>query len=294
MSRVAPWHQANWDWRAACNFIGGGAGAGVLLFAAIAAAQGAPFRASGLLGLVLVGAGLSFVWLEIGRPFRALNVFLHPHTSWMTREAMVASFLFGAGFAALLLGSVGVFWVAAALGVVFLYCQGRMLFASKGIPAWRQPAIVALIMITGLTEGAGFLAALLPWVAPELPLRWPLASLFLMLVARTVVWRSYLNQLAAAGAPAKTLAVYARFDKPFIFIGNALPALLAVTVLLAGGGAFTSVLAGILAVAGGWALKFTVVARAAYNQGFALPIHPVRGQGGRLPGTKPGWTPPAG
>ncbi|TAK67614.1 MAG: phenylacetyl-CoA:acceptor oxidoreductase [Betaproteobacteria bacterium] len=294
MNRVAPRHQANWDWRAACNFIGGGSGAGVLLFAAIAAAQGAPFRASGLLGLVLVGAGLSFVWLEIGRPFRALNVFLHPHTSWMTREAMVASLLFGAGFAALLLGSVGVFWLAAALGMVFLYCQGRMLFASKGIPAWRQPTIVALIMITGLTEGAGVLAAVLPWVAPELPLRWSLASLFLMLVARTVVWRSYLNQLAAAGAPAKSLAVYAGFDKPFIFIGNALPALLAVTVLLAGAGAFTSVLAGILAVAGGWALKFTVVARAAYNQGFALPLHPVRGRGGRLPGIKPGWTPPAG
>lgn len=291
---VAPWHQTNWDWRAACNFIGGGSGTGLLLFAAIAAAQGAPFRASGLLGLVLVGAGLSFVWLEIGRPFRALKVFLHPHTSWMTREAMVAPFLFAAGFAALLLGSVAVFWIAAVLGMLFLYCQGRILFASKGIPAWRQPTIVPIIMITGLTEGAGFLAAVLPSAAPELPLRWPLASLFLLLVARTVAWRSYLNQLAAGGAPVKTLAVYARFDKPFIFVGNALPALLAVAVLFAGGGVLTSLLAGFLAVAGGWALKFTVVARAAYNQGFALPIPPVRGQGGREPGAKPGWTPPAG
>jgi phenylacetyl-CoA:acceptor oxidoreductase subunit 2 len=49
-------------------------------------------------------------------------------------------------------------------------------------------------------------------------------------------------------------------------------------------------LAGLVAVAAGWWLKFTIVARAAYNQGYALPVLPVRGQGEVKPGIKPGWT----
>jgi phenylacetyl-CoA:acceptor oxidoreductase subunit 2 len=32
-------------------------------------------------------------------------------------------------------------WLAL-LGVLFLYCQGRILQAAKGIPAWREPKIV--------------------------------------------------------------------------------------------------------------------------------------------------------
>jgi len=292
MSRVAPWHQANWDYRAAGNFIGGGSGTGLLLFASVAATQGAPFWVTGLMALALVAGGLGFVSLEIGRPLRSLNVFLHPRTSWMTREAIVAPLLLGTGLAAILLGSMAMLWVAALLGMLFLYCQGRILFASKGIPAWRQTGVVALIMVTGLTEGAGMLAAVLPWIAPETPLRWLLGSLFLLLLARTVVWRSYFNRLSASGAPGKTLAVFARFDKLFLMVGNGLPALLAVT-LFAGGGAITSLLAGILAVAGGWALKFTLIARAAHNQGFALLKSPVRGKGQPGSGAKPGWTLPA-
>ena len=48
--------------------------------------------------------------------------------------------------------------------------------------------------------------------------------------------------------------------------------------------------AGLAALLAGWWLKFTIVARAAYNQGYALPVLPVRGQGEVKPGIKPGWT----
>ncbi len=34
MDRIAPWLQTNWDRRAAGNFIGGGTGAGLAIFAA--------------------------------------------------------------------------------------------------------------------------------------------------------------------------------------------------------------------------------------------------------------------
>src|SRR5260370_11301550 len=48
-------------------------------------------------------------------------------------------------------------------------------------------------------------------------------------------------------------------------------------------------LAGIRVVATGWALKFIMIPRAAYNQGFALNHTPVRGSGLPGPVVKPGW-----
>jgi phenylacetyl-CoA:acceptor oxidoreductase subunit 2 len=47
--------------------------------------------------------------------------------------------------------------------------------------------------------------------------------------------------------------------------------------------------AGIIAAVSGWWLKFTIVTRAAFNQGFALPTTPVRGAGSTHPGARPGW-----
>jgi phenylacetyl-CoA:acceptor oxidoreductase subunit 2 len=49
-------------------------------------------------------------------------------------------------------------------------------------------------------------------------------------------------------------------------------------------------LAGASVATAGWVLKFILVARAAYNQGFALTHTPVRGVG--VPGgaVKPGWS----
>ena len=38
-----------------------------------------------------------------------------------------------------------------------------------------------------------------------------------------------------------------------------------------------ALLAGLAAIASGWWLKFALVTRAAFNQGFALPRLPVRG-----------------
>ena len=37
---VEPWHQKHWDWKAAGNFMCGGAGAGLFAFAAIAGLDG--------------------------------------------------------------------------------------------------------------------------------------------------------------------------------------------------------------------------------------------------------------
>ncbi|MEO8719241.1 MAG: hypothetical protein ABI423_13580, partial [Burkholderiales bacterium] len=145
------WLQKHWDARAALNFMLGGAGAGLMIAAALSHAES---RALVLLALVLVATGLGAVWLEIGKKLRALNVFINPFTSWMTRESFVAVLLFSFGAAALVKPQPFL-PLAAATALVFAWCQGRILRASKGIPAWRAPQVVPLIVSTALAEGAG-------------------------------------------------------------------------------------------------------------------------------------------
>ena len=51
-------------------------------------------------------------------------------------------------------------------------------------------------------------------------------------------------------------------------------------------------LAGCSVFATGWAIKFILITRAAYNQGFALAHTPIRGFGVPGPAVKPGWSSP--
>ena len=53
-----PWQQAHWDWRAAGNFVCGGAGSGLLLFAALSGARGSAATLLVLGALALVALGL--------------------------------------------------------------------------------------------------------------------------------------------------------------------------------------------------------------------------------------------
>lgn len=288
---VKPWHQTNWDWRAALNFICGGTGTGLLVAAALFGGGAYPWLA--LAALAFVGFGLFWVWMEIGKPWRAINVFFHPHTSWMTRESIVAGPLFLAGLAAAWTGAAWLVAAAALLAAAFLFCQGRILLASKGIPAWRESAIVPLIVVTGLAEGMGLATAALA-ATGGLAGRAPIVALLVLLVLRELAWRRYRAALAVRGAPKAALSVLARASVPCTAGGNWVPALLLLAALPGHGAAAALVLvAGVAAAAFGWYGKFTIVARAAFNQGFALPVLPIRGAGERTPGAKPGWEKPA-
>ena len=116
-----PWQQTSWDWRAAGNFIGGGLGSGLIVITALSIAPGMHVSALLLTGMALMGLGLLCVWLEIGRPLRALHVFFNPRTSWMTREAFVAPLVFASAFG-MVLGWQALAPLAALAALAFAYC----------------------------------------------------------------------------------------------------------------------------------------------------------------------------
>ena len=286
-----PWQQTQWDWRAAGNFVFGGAGGGLIVFAALAGTQGTALTLMLLGGLALVGAGLLCVWLEIGRPLRALHVFFNPRTSWMTREAFVAALLMPVTAAAAF-GLTGLVWPAALLALAFVYCQARIVQGAKGIPAWREALTVPLLVLTGLAEGGGLWllaqAALAPQAlagptpqaaAPPLVL----AGVAAALLARALLWPVWRQRLERSTAPRARAAIDSAGR--WLQLGSWLPLVVVVTLaaspfsapfsaplaaaLLTAAGAFA-------AVAGAW-FKYTLITRAGFNQGFALVHLPVRG-----------------
>jgi phenylacetyl-CoA:acceptor oxidoreductase subunit 2 len=270
-----PWHQTNWDIRAALNFILGGTGAGLLLIVAISGVAGDTLRAEMVLGMGLIGAGLISVWFEIGRPLRAIHVGFNPFTSWMTRESFAAGAVFVLGLSAAWLASLAFAQAAALAALVFAYCQGRMLQGAKGIPAWRVPALAWLIFTTALAEGAGLFVVLATLF--DTPARSVLAYFSLALVARGLAWSIYRGSVAK-GAARPALAALDRAGKMLIQFGTIAPlALMLVGVLASDAARIALLLAGAGALATGWQFKFVLITRAAYNQGFALPHLPVRG-----------------
>ena len=284
VGRVAPWVQMHWDWRAAGNFIGGGTGTGLLI--AVVASGIVPAGGALLLGLGSVVAGLLCVWAEIGRPWRALNVLRHPATSWMSREALLAPLLIGCGLLAAASDLAAWRWATAVCAALYLYCQARMLQGAKGIPAWRQPRSVPLMLATGLAEGSGLLAV------------WSFAAgaggvrsgalVALTCLARAAAWLAYRRGVHRDGAPRAALTVLDELHRPLL-CADVLAVVIALGATLGGVGGWLAGLAGAAALANGWALKATLVLRAAYNQGFALAMAPERGVGGHGPAARPGW-----
>ena len=273
-----PWLQTSWDARAAANFIGGGIGSGLLVFAALSGASGLALTRLSVAGLVFVAIGLACVWAEIGRPLRAMNVFIHARRSWMTREALVAPLLFAAGAVAAVTQQPAFAWVTALFALAFVYCQARILRAAKGIPAWRDPRLTPFILATSLAEGAGLF-----WVCAwhhRAGTSTLLAVFGGLVIVRLVAWLAYRRSLGTAVAlPA--IAALDRAGTVLQWLGT-LPPLALVAFIATGYAGETATLplaavAGASAlVAGAWA-KATLVLRAAFNQGFALPHLPVRG-----------------
>lgn len=274
--------QDHWDTRAAVNFMFGGTGSCLLFAAALLA--GETFRhLAAFAGLGLIALGLLMVWLEIGRPWRAANVLLRPNHSWMTREAWIAIATFAVAGAWLLLGVAWLAPLVAGGGLAFLACQAMILRAAKGVPAWHEPALLGLIVSTGLVEGTAALLLILTATAP--PPGWLVGILAALLVVRAAAWLRYRGRLQAS-LPAGAQAALAATATPFLWIGHALPLLLLAAAWAAPvGSSAIAITAALAALGAGWFVKHRIVTRLAHLQGYALGVtrrgHPLGPAGQR-------------
>jgi phenylacetyl-CoA:acceptor oxidoreductase subunit 1 len=289
-------HQTFWDERAAMNFTMGGAFSGLAIAAFVAYLAGAaagdwPFVAMGWSGVVApylvagggMAVGLFFVFLEIGRRVRFLYVLRRPQSSWMTRETYaVAAF-----YPALL---VDLFWpgpvlhaIVAVGAAAFLYCQGRILHAGKGVPTWRVAAMPRMLVFSGLFEGAGLLFALTAILRPT-------TVTFAVVAAAVVVlapinawhWWSYMASARANGIGPLARRELAAITPWLHGVGHALPsgfAMVALALWPQPVALWFAAIGGVATFAGGALWKFTVITRAGHMQGFAVPKMPQRGSG---------------
>jgi phenylacetyl-CoA:acceptor oxidoreductase 26-kDa subunit len=268
-----PWQQTSWDARAAANYIGGGMGGGLIVIAALSGVTGGAYLAIVLAALGLVALGLFSVALELGRPRRAWRVLTNVRTSWMSREGWTAMALFPIALAAALgVGSLA--WLAAAVALFFIYCQARMLQAAKGIPAWREPLFLPLLVTSGLAEGAGVFVAATPFqgiatIAID-------ALLVALVLARFAIWLAYRRRVDRSTAY-EARAALGRVGTVLLYAGTIAPVVL---IGVAFAGTYASpipALAGLLAAFAGAFAKLVIVTRAGFTRGFAIARMPVRG-----------------
>jgi len=277
--------QTHWDFRAAMNFTMGGMSTGLVIMATVAHFF-AGLSTEALLYLnVAAGAGravgLFFVFLEIGRKKRFLRVLLRPQTSWMTRETYAVAVFYPALLADLIRPNPALHLVVALVALVFLYCQARILHAAKGIPAWRADLIPTMLIMTGLLEGVGLLGIASGLVSWRFEASMTFISFWgaLLALLNALIWQRYFAYAKRNGLPPLARAELERITPTLRLIGHLTP-----LILFAIATAFSEALlaiAGASAVAGGVMWKYTVIVRASYQQGFALPRMPRRGSGNR-------------
>ena len=133
------------------------------------------------------------------------------------------------------------------------------------------------MFVTGLTEGCGVYLLLGLWHKQVSAAAMMLAAL--LVLVRLVLWMLYRRNVDASLAPRARAALNVA-GRRLLMVGSILPVL-----VLALGAAFTSgatqmtlaAFAGACAAFAGAALKYTLITRASFNQGFALTKIPVRG-----------------
>lgn len=283
--------QTFWDFRAAMNFIAGGFGTGLAMAAyALYLIDGLSAPTLTYLyaaAAVIVATGLFFVFLKIGRKMRFARVILRPQSSWMTREVYFAGIFFPAVVADVIWPFEVLHLIAAAGAAGFLYCQARILFASKGIPAWRVALMPRMLIATALYEGTALLGlAMAAFPGAVAFTVWlPVVGIALGLV-NALMWRRYRRGAQRAGIGAAARREMARITPWLHGLGHALPVVLFLGAAFDGQPQVWLALAGVSVLAGGALWKFAVVVLAGHQQVYAVPRLPQRGSGTRAAPTR--------
>lgn len=277
--------QTFWDMRAAMNFIMGGMSAGLALVAWLA------YLAGGLTGAALtglnvaagagMGVGLFCVFLKIKQKQRFLYVLLRPQSSWMTRETYFVGLFYPALLADVLWPQPALHLLVALAAAGFLWTQAMILFAARGIPAWRAPLMPWMLAATGLLEGAGlFIIAGATFPGAVRAGEPVLAAGLVLALGNAILWHVFRAGAAARGIPPLARRSLEAITPALHLFGHALPAALFLSALLADNAhPLSAGLGGLAAVAGGIVWKRNVITRAGYQQGFAMPMAPQRGSG---------------
>ena len=291
--------QQFWDWKGATNFILGGMGSGLIVMTWIGLLLGnvnlnfVPWINAA--GAATMALGLLTLLFKIGRPFRILNALRRPQSSWMSREIYLAAVFFPAvgldflpwlfGFSILSPQALTVLHALIGLcSAGFLFAQARILFAAKGIPAWRAPLIPWMIIATGLFEGVGILAlaqAAFPGAFADPAYLITAGSM--LAAANFLLWQIYRKKAAAYGIGPLARKEFQSVSFLLVVAGHLIPwaLLFAMQAQPDLGNSLTFGVAGLGILFGGWLWKKTVLLNASYQQGFALPRMPQRGSGDR-------------
>lgn len=276
--------QTFWDMRAAMNFIMGGIGSGAVVMAYFLSFFLKNFEDWYLVNInigagVIMAIGLFFVWLKIGRKLRAPFAILRPQTSWMSREIYAVGVFYLAVFADFFQPSP-VFHGIAALGALgFLYCQGRILHAGKGIPTWRVAQMPMMLVATGLLEGTALLTLIFSKWGDQLPspVAVPVLGMLLVLV-NAYLWRRYIGNAKIWGIGPIDRRILGVITPKLHIIAHVLPFILFGT-LLVNAEVPIWVAAGFFTIAGGVLWKAVIITRACHQQNYALAKYPHRGSG---------------
>jgi phenylacetyl-CoA:acceptor oxidoreductase subunit 2 len=231
----------------------------------------------------IMAIGLFCVFLKIGRKLRFWRAVSRPQTSWMTRELYAVAVFYPLVLANLLRPSAILSLLGGALALVFLWCQAKILHRARGIPAWRVPLMPWMLLATGLLEGTGLLALLLAWMKGlgQPGLLVPVTGLALVAV-NVALWVAYRRTAKEEGIVPLARRVIDDNSLTLHLVGHALPALMFLVALINPALAHVYLgIGGVGAIAGGAFWKFTLIVRAGYQQGFALPAVPQRGSGSR-------------
>jgi phenylacetyl-CoA:acceptor oxidoreductase subunit 2 len=277
--------QKFWDMRAVMNFGLGGMSSGlgfVVMLAWFADYLNASAMHEILIGsAILMAIGLFSVFLEIGRKMRSLQAIKRPQSSWMTREIYVVAIYYPAIAAWLIWPQSWLLVLAGFSGLAFLYSQARILQAGKGIPGWRVPMMIWMLVATGLYEGAGLYALIFAFMSEQISFGTGIAVFALVLaIVNAMLWHLYRKNAKENGIPPLARKVINKISPVLHIIGHFLPAILLAGVMIWPAMPDWGIgLLGLLIVFGGFFWKAMIITRASYQQGFALSRYPQRGSG---------------
>ncbi len=275
--------QKFWDWRAAMNWCFGGLSSGAIVMLWLwSLVIPIPPQQHALINLalaVLMGAGLFFVFLKIGKKPRFWRAILRPQTSWMTRELYAAVFFGLTLLTSLHQPSPSALALTAMAAFLFLFCQARILYCARGIPNWRAPLIPWMFIATGLLEGVGLIGIIFGSGNGISAL----ASMAVLLIfVNAGLWMAYRKTARSVGIPPLSRAVINDASTTLHLIGHGLAAALFISCLVfSDSSQIWLVMAGTTTIASGFFMKFTIIVRAGYHQGYALPRLPQRGSNNR-------------